>query len=209
MAPFAAAIADSGRQPPVEILQRRYPLDAQAAFGKAAAAAGLQTFMTEYSPNSPTMFDTAWLVNNALTVENVSAYIYWELIWSPTPPTGLVTIASASPSSPYTINDTYYALKHFARWTDPGWVRVDATSSLSAVRASAFVSPDGGSLTLVLLNTSAKDHMVTVSPGAFPFGTLAIYRSSGASERTANVAPEADGIVFLPSRSIATLTYTP
>jgi glucuronoarabinoxylan endo-1,4-beta-xylanase len=182
---------------------------AMGSVGKAAAAAGLQTFMTEYSPNSPTMFDTAWLVNNALTVENVSAYIYWELIWSPTPPTGLVTIASASPSSPYTINDTYYALKHFARWTDPGWVRVDATSSLSAVRASAFVSPDGGSLTLVLLNTSAKDHMVTVSPGAFPFGTLAIYRSSGASERTANVAPEADGSVFLPSRSIATLTYTP
>ena len=102
------------------------------------------------------MFDTAWLINNALTVENVSAYIYWELVWNPTPPTGLVTIASPSPSSSYTINDTYYALKHFARWTDPGWVRVDATSSVSAVRASAFVSPDGGSLTLVLLNTVGR-----------------------------------------------------
>ena len=97
--------------------------------GAAAAGVGLPAFMTEYSPNSPTMFDTAWLMNNALTLENVSAYIYWELVWNPTPPTGLVTIASPSPSSPYTINDTYYALKHFARWTDPGWVRVDATSS--------------------------------------------------------------------------------
>jgi glucuronoarabinoxylan endo-1,4-beta-xylanase len=180
-----------------------------SSVGKSAAAAGLPTFMTEYSPNAPTMFDTAWLMNNALTVEHVSAYIYWELIWSPTPPTGLVTIASPSPSSSYTINDTYYALKHFARWTDPGWVRVDATSSLPSVRTSAFVSPDGGSLTLVLLNTSAKDHTVAVNPGAFSFGTLTIYRSSGASERTAKVAPEADGGVFLPSRSIATLTYTP
>jgi glucuronoarabinoxylan endo-1,4-beta-xylanase len=180
-----------------------------SSVGKSAAAAGLPTFMTEYSPNSPTMFDTAWLMNNALTVENVSAYIYWELVWSPTPATGLVTIASPSPSSPYTINDTYYALKHFARWTDPGWVRVDATSSLSSVRASAFVSPDGSSLTLVLLNTGAKDHVVSVSPGVFPFGAIEIYRSSGASERTANVAPEADGSVFLPSRSIATLTFTP
>jgi glucuronoarabinoxylan endo-1,4-beta-xylanase len=178
------------------------------SIGKEAAATGLPTFMTEYSPNAPTMFDTAWLMNNALTVENVSAYIYWELVWSPTPPTGLVTIASLSPSSPYTISDTYYALKHFARWTDPGWVRVDAKSSHSAVRTSAFVSPDGSSLTLVLLNTGAKDHMVAVSPGAFPFGSLAIYRSSGASERTANVAPESDGGIFLPSRSIATLTYT-
>lgn len=39
LAPFAAAIADSPRRPPVEILQRRYPLAAQAAFGRAAAAA--------------------------------------------------------------------------------------------------------------------------------------------------------------------------
>jgi glucuronoarabinoxylan endo-1,4-beta-xylanase len=177
--------------------------------GGTAATAGLPTFMTEYSPNSPTMFDTAWLMNNALTVENASAYVYWELIWSPMPPTGLVTIASSAPSSPYTINDTYYALKHFARWTDPGWVRVDARSSVSAVRASAFVSPDASSLTLVLLNVSPTDRFVAVSPGIFPFRSLAIYRSSGAGERTTIVPPEGDGSVFLPSRSIATLTYTP
>lgn len=177
----------------------------------SGAAEGLPTFMTEYSPSSPTMFDTAWLINNALTVENASAYIYWELVWSDsTPPTGLVTIASQSPSAPYTINDLYYALKHFARWTDPGWVRVDATSSVSAVRASAFVSPDRGSLTLVLLNTSgSQDHTISVSPGAFPFGTLTVYRSSGDSERTAVVAPESDGSIALPSRSIVTVTYTP
>jgi glucuronoarabinoxylan endo-1,4-beta-xylanase len=180
-----------------------------AGVGKAAAAAGLPTFMTEYSPNVPTMFDTAWLINNALTVESVSAYVWWELAWSPKPPTGLVTIASIDPSSPYTINDTYYALKHFARWTDPGWVRVSARSSVPAVRTSAFVSPDGGSLTLVLLNTAADDHWVTVSPGSFPFGSLAIYRTSGDSERTAPVALESDGSLFLPSRSIATLTYVP
>jgi len=179
---------------------------AMSSVGRSAAPTGLPTFMTEYSPNAPTMFDTAWLINNALTVENVSAYIYWELIWSnATPPTGLVSITGQS----YTINDLFYALKHFARWTDPGWVRVDAKSSISAVRTSAFVSPDGTSLTLVLLNAGGKDHMVAVSPGAFPFGSLAIYRSSGASERTASVAPESDGSIFLPSRSIVTLTYTP
>ena len=177
----------------------------------SGAAEGLPTFMTEYSPNAPTMFDTAWLINNALTIENASAYIYWELVWgNSTPPTGLVTIASPSSSAPYTINDLYYALKHFARWTDPGWVRVDATSSVSAVRASAFVSPDGASLTLVLLNTSgSQDHVVSVSPGAFPFGTLTIYRSSGDSERTTVVAPESDGTIALPARAIATITYTP
>lgn len=176
---------------------------------KSAAVAGLPTFMTEYSPNVPTMLDTAWLMNNALTVEGVSAYIWWELIWDPTPPTGLVTIESASPTSPYTINDTYYAFKHFARWTDPGWVRVEAASSASGVRTSAFVSPDGRRLTLVLLNTGTKERRVAASPGAFSFGSLTVYRSSGASERTAAVALEADGRILLPSRAIATVTYTP
>jgi glucuronoarabinoxylan endo-1,4-beta-xylanase len=177
--------------------------------GAAATAVGLPTFMTEYSPNVPTMFDTAWLMSNALTVENVSAYIWWELIWSPTPPTGLVTIESPSPDSTYTINDTYYALKHFARWTDPGWVRVDATSSVGAVRVSAFVSPDGGSLTLVLLNTGGKEHVVAVSLGGFSHGSQAVYRSSGDSERTAQVAPDSEGNILLPPRSIATVTYAP
>ena len=176
---------------------------------KAASAMGLPTFMTEYSPNVPTMFDTAWLMNNALTVEGVSAYVWWELIWSPTPPTGLVTIPNTSPNSPYIINDTYYALKHFARWTDPGWIRVETTSSLSAVRTSAFVSPDGRSLTLVVLNTGGMAHLIAVSTGAFPFGSFAIYRTSGLGERAANVAPESDGSILLPPRSIATLTYTP
>jgi glucuronoarabinoxylan endo-1,4-beta-xylanase len=171
---------------------------------------GLPTFMTEYQPNAPTMFDTAWLINNALTVENVSAYLWWELVWSnQTPETGLVSIAGGSPTATYTITDLYYALKHFARWTDPGWVRVDATSSVSSVRVSAFVSPDGGSLTLVLLNTDSKDHLVSVDPGGFAFGTLAVYRTSGASERATPVTPESDGSITLPSRAIATVTYTP
>ena len=178
-----------------------------AASGQAA---GLPTFMTEYQPNAPTMFDTAWLINDALTVENVSVYLWWELVWSDqTPETGLVSIAGGSATAPYTVNDLYYALKHFARWTDPGWVRVDATSSVSSVRTSAFVSPDGSSLTLVLLNTDSEDHLVSVDPGSFSFGTLAVYRTSGDSERAAPVTPENDGSITLPSRAIATVTYTP
>ena len=177
---------------------------------RTGASVGLPTFMTEYSPNAPTMFDTALLINNAMTVENASAYIYWELIWnSAAPQTGLVAVSGFSPTAPYTINDLYYALKHFARWTDPDWVRVEAKSSASSVRASAYLSPDGASATLVLLNADDKDHFVTVDPGAFPFGTLAVYRTSGDSERTAVVAPEGDGSIALPPRSIATLTFTP
>jgi glucuronoarabinoxylan endo-1,4-beta-xylanase len=176
----------------------------------ATLAAGKPTFMTEYSPGAPNIFDTAWLMHNALTVEGVSAYIYWELIWaghaSPVP---LVSIASASPNSTYTVNENYYALKHFAKWTDPGWVRVDGSSPVAEVKISAFVSPDGTQLTVVLLNTDSIGHVVAVNPGAFVFSTVAAYRSSGASERAASAVLGDDGGVGLPSRSIATLVFGP
>ena len=175
-------------------------------------AAGRPIFMTEYAPATPSMFNTAWLIHNALTVEGVAAYIYWDLIWAPpaagAAPTGLVTIASANGSSPYTINDTYYAVKHFARWTDPGWTRVGTTASASVLRASAFVSPDGSSLTVVLLNTDTAAHGVTLDLGGFAFGTSTVYRTSGTSERAAAM-PFSDGSVALPARSIATVVLTP
>jgi glucuronoarabinoxylan endo-1,4-beta-xylanase len=178
--------------------------------GRTAAGLGLPTFMTEYSPDAPTLFDTALLINNALTVESVSAYIYWELIWnSANPQTGLVALSGGGPSASFTVNDIFYALKHFARWTDPGWVRVDARSSGSSVRASAFVSPDGGSVTLVLLNSDTRNHFVRLNAGGFPFSQLEVHRSSGDSERASLVPLESDGTIALSPRSIATVTLTP
>jgi glucuronoarabinoxylan endo-1,4-beta-xylanase len=177
----------------------------------ATAAAGKPTFMTEYSPGAPNLFDTAWLMHTALTVEGVSAYIYWELIWAgQASPVPMVSIAKADPGSTYTVNDTYYALKHFAKWTDPGWVRVDATPSVAEVKTSAFISPDGKQLTVVLLNTDSVGHVVAVNPGAaFALSTVTAYRSSGTSERASQTALGDDGGIALPSRSLATLTYGP
>jgi glucuronoarabinoxylan endo-1,4-beta-xylanase len=176
----------------------------------ASNAGGKPIFMTEFAPQAPSLLNTAWMIQDALTTEGVSAYIYWGLIWAPpvagAAPAGLVTIAGADPSSPYTINDTYYAMKHFARWTDPDWVRVGAASSVDAVRSSAFVSPDGASLTVVLLNTDSVEHVVSVGTGA-TFASTTVYRTSGVDERAAAVPYGADAIP-LPASSIATLVLT-
>jgi hypothetical protein len=42
-----------------------------------------------------------------------------------------------------------------------------------------------------------------------PESSLAVYRSAGDSERTVQVAPDSDGSIVLPPRSIATLSYAP
>jgi glucuronoarabinoxylan endo-1,4-beta-xylanase len=185
---------------------------ATAMRAAAVAAAGKPIFMTEYAPSAPSMFNTAWLIHDALTTEGVSAYIYWGLIWAPpaagAAPAGLVTIEGAAPTSAYTINDTYYAMKHFARWTDPDWTRVGASTSSPAIKASAFVSPDGGSLTVVLLNSDTTAHVVALDAGGFSFGTSALYRTSGTSERAVAMPLESSSVA-LPGRAIATVVLAP
>jgi glucuronoarabinoxylan endo-1,4-beta-xylanase len=199
----------------------------QTLSGIAQAAGDLPTWMTEYAPNTPDMFDTAWLIQNSVTVEGVSTYLYWDLFWPPPPagsgypPTGLVSIEN--PSTPtswqttngFFINDSYYAVQHFAKWIEVGWQRVAASTTDGSVLASAFRSPDGTRLTLVLLNTEGADHPITIDPGngdggAPAFGTTAVYRTSGATERAAPQGALSPGNTFdLPGLGIATVTFGP
>jgi glucuronoarabinoxylan endo-1,4-beta-xylanase len=187
--------------------------------GVAAAGGGKPLFMTEYSPNTPTLMGTAWLIQQGLTVEGLSAYFYWELTWaapSSGVPTALVTLeppwamSTWTTAKGYIINDIYYAVKHFSKWTDPGWQRVESTGGAAPIRTAAFVSPDGGSLTVVILNTDYLDHGVTIDVGAFSAATTAVYRTSGANERTAAVGPlGSDNTVVMPAQSVVTVTFTP
>jgi O-glycosyl hydrolase len=182
----------------------------------AAAANGKPLFMTEYSPTSPDFFNTALMIHDALTVEGVSAYLYWGLIWAPpaagAAPTGLVT--TENPYTPgswtttqgYVINPTYYAVKHYAKWIDAGWQRVAAAASVPGLRASAFAAPDGGTVTLVLLNSDGAAHTVAVTSGVFAFTTSAIYRTDGAAEQTTPVGALGEGgVVTLPAMGAATI----
>jgi glucuronoarabinoxylan endo-1,4-beta-xylanase len=175
-----------------------------------AAGIGKPLWMTEYSPSAgPDMFNTAWLIQTSVAVEGVSAYVYWELVWPPPSmagqtPGGLVTTTAST----WTINDTYYAVRHFAKWIDVGWQRVGAAATAPVIQPSAFASPDGQSLTVVLLNSDTAVHQVTVDPGAFAYGSSGVYRTSGTDERTSSLGPLA-GAIMMPSRSIVTVTFGP
>ena len=193
------------------------------AVANAAAAADKPLFMTEFSPASgsgsgPDMFNTAWLIHNAVTVEGVAAYLYWALTWQPppsgAPPGGLVTTENPfnqgqwTTAKGYTINDVYYAVRHFSKWIGVGWQRAAVATSSPFVKASAFVSPDGAQATVVLLNTDVNPHAVTIDPGAFAFASSAVYRTSGTDERTTSIGP-VDGPVMMPTRSLVTVTFGP
>jgi glucuronoarabinoxylan endo-1,4-beta-xylanase len=112
-------------------------------------------------------------MHNSLTVEGVSAYLYWELTY--TAPRGLVSITSSS----WTINPVYWAFKHYSAFTDPNWQRIDASTDSSNLRISAYISPDNNQLSAVIINTAySTDINLALSFTGFNVEDGNVYRTT-------------------------------
>lgn len=170
------------------------------------AARGKPIFETEFQTDDDHGieggFETAWLIHNALVEEGVVAFLYWDLVW--TPGHGLVSVDGAR----YTLRDQYYSLRHYSRFTDPGDVRVAAHSDGPELRVSAFLSPAGDRLTVVVLNTGEHPVDARVHAADFAGAPATVYRTiyrPGDSEVWRELGLSAGDAVRLPSRSIATV----
>lgn len=166
------------------------------------------TFQTEFNTDEDRGvdggFETAWLIHHSLVTQGAAAFLYWELIWPNNK--GLVAMKGLTPAP----RDHYYSVRHFARYTDPGYVRVAAEASGDGLLASAYVAPDAQRLTVVLLNTSQVAMDARVQPGSFGGQqTLAFVTSyrPGASRRWSELGALRDGELRLPARSVATVVF--
>jgi glucuronoarabinoxylan endo-1,4-beta-xylanase len=166
-------------------------------------------FQTEFEddPNTWTgAMNTAVLVHNSLTVENVASYLYWDLFWSSE--SGLVSVDD--PNS-YTIKPVYYAFKQFSAFTGSDWQRVESSTDNPGLRISAYISPDNKKLTTILINTTpGTDIAVNLSLKGFTASKGDFYRSSE-QEKCANVGSFKTGeLLFwqLPANSITTLALS-
>jgi glucuronoarabinoxylan endo-1,4-beta-xylanase len=173
----------------------------------AAAAAPRPLYQTEFGTDEDHGvdggFETAWLIHHSLVEEGVVAFLYWDLIWERS--SGLVSINGRSVK----IRDQYYALEHYARFTDPGYVRVGARADAPSIRPSAFVSPAGDQLTVVVLNTGSAPADVRLDAGGFQAARVSVHRTvfrPGASDTWRDLGALAAGApVPLPARSAATI----
>jgi len=134
---------------------------------------GKLRFMTEYY--TPTGFDTALMIHDALTVEEVSLYLQWPYAW-PNGESGGALLQVEDPHDPahwknkdgWKFADSYFAMKQFSYVIHAGYRRVDASSSDDQVKLSAFVSPHGDKLVVVAINTSgAEDTSLKLKLGSF------------------------------------------
>jgi len=175
-------------------------VSAMAAFKNAWP--GKPLFQTEYEKASgtwPDALNMALLLHNSLTVEQVSAYLYWDLFWDSG---GLISL---QPST-YTINSDYYGFKQFSAFVHSGWQRIDAFADATNLRVSAYVSPQGDKMTVVLINTDST----TAMQSAFAFENVTVtagqvYRTSASENCLSAGAFEAAAPLTIPARSVVTL----
>lgn len=166
-------------------------------------------FQTEYENRTdasawPDAYNIALLLHNALTAEEVSGYLYWDLFWAE--PGGLVGFPSYGSSS-YTIHSDFYGFKQYSAFIYPDWQRIDATDDSSDVRMSAYISPDESQMTVVIINTSAStDIDLTLSFTDFTIASGTVYRTSQ-MENCASIGRFDPGNpLTLPAQSVTTLS---
>lgn len=162
-------------------------------------------FQTEFADAALSWTDAisaALVMHNALTVEGVTSYLYWDLFWGPD--SGLVSINSLSS---YTINPTYYAFKHYSAFIDADWQRVDASTDNSGLKVSAYVSPDNRKLTAIIINTTTDTEIsLDLSVKNFSISKGEIYRSSQNEKCVLVGNYNKKAALKLPAYSVTTLS---
>jgi O-glycosyl hydrolase len=158
----------------------------------------------------------AELINNCLTFENVNAYLFWSGVWTTSNSTfENADLTSAMWGGVWARRAKYYVMRHFSEYIRPGYTRIKAVSGSGKVKSSAFISPDGNKVTIVLVNTSADDMGFTFAGNEYAVENMHVYQSVfgdvAEDENTCWIDRGelgADGKVGLPPKSVTTITLT-
>ncbi len=186
------------------------------AMNNFASQYGYKPLMqTEFSHNIETFTDAmnlALLMHNSLTVEGVSAYLYWDLFWGYG--SGLVTLdwpfmdpcdANFPPPS-YTINPVYYAFKHYSAFVHSGWQRVETQCDNPDLRMSTYINPNNRKLSVVLINTTTEtDIELDLSFTDITLLDGNVYRSSQTENCVLLGSFDPVNPLILPAQTITTL----
>lgn len=168
---------------------------------------GRPVFQTEMRAGG---LDTAILIHHAFTNAGASTYIQNDLVslGNDTGGMGLTFVGSET----FELQPPFYTFSHYAKSTDPGWIRVDASSDSAALLGTAWLSPNEDALTIVLVNSGVEEldaQIVVPEPFRTNLGRGEIRRTVfDGIERFALLGSlGADSVVRIPGRSIVTVAF--
>lgn len=179
-------------------------------------------FMTEFGYSN--LLSTACLIHDCFTVEQDVGFNYWSLVW-PNGGDGLIitednysnqkTWTNAPPGTPtqshgWWYSPAYWAMKHYSYFIQPGYKRVGASDTDNNIRSSAFLSPDGLRLVVVLINTNnTASSTMNFNFGTFAVGASSVFQTAGtntyAGTNTFLPLGQVTNPEILPPQSITTI----
>jgi O-glycosyl hydrolase len=164
----------------------------------------LPLFQTEMQAGG---FDTAVLIHHAFVDGAASMYLQTALVGPLSGPAANPSALIGLGEDELVLQDPYFAISHFSRFTDPGWSRVAASTSTPGLLASAWLAPTRETLTIVLINATSDAQAVGLDLDDASVRSAELRRTVfDGSERFAGL----DGwtlrsAVPLPPRSVATV----
>lgn len=179
-------------------------LDALGAMRELGQSENLPLLQTEMEADG---LGTAVLMHYGLVVEGISAYVQSVLVRpASVSPANIGTLITLEPDD-FALQEPYFALGHYARHTDPGWVRVAAASASEELLASAWLSPERDALTVVMVNPTTSDVDAELDLGDFGTMSAQVTRTVfGGLEHAADLGGlSAEGILRVPAQAIVTV----
>ncbi len=178
----------------------RDPLLALSDLGQRS---GRPIFQTEAQAEG---LGTAILLFEALNTLGASMYLQNDLAVSARLGIPNPTALFALTETGFDLQDPYHAMRHFSRDTEPGWVRVDARSEPGSVLATAWSSPDGDAITVVLVNPGATAAAVEIAFDEAPSSARVSRTVFPGIERSRELgALPQNGVVAVPGESVVTV----
>jgi O-glycosyl hydrolase len=114
-------------------------------------------------------------------------------------------MVSVTSGGNYTVTKYYHLIKHYSKHVDAGYDRIDATSTNSILLPSAFTSPDGKKITMVIINSGAVTDAIKVTVAGKTIASLSAVQSKDGSYYQTLTADSADDSIQLPPQSITTV----
>lgn len=163
-------------------------------------------FQTEYSRTS--WFPLAAMIFQSLVEENVTAWLYWDLVWSEG---GLVNLhfpwdrSRWTNSVGYNRTKDFYVFKHYSAFIHPGWKRIGTSGTNELLKTAAFISTTGDSAAFVAVNRSATDSLkVKIQIPGFSIEEATAFSTTEENNFVASDYLN-DTMLVLPPRSINTV----
>lgn len=167
-------------------------------------------FQTEFDRGD--WFNTVWLIHNNLAHGNVAMYLYWELFWETRTPEdkALVILENPWQTANWTTEQGwyrtqyYYGFRHFSRYISRDWVRVETNNTRdAALRHTAFRSPSGDSLTIVVLNVGSTPISAPITIDGSAVGSGSMVQTTDTNRGV--MTPFTGATIDFPARSITTI----